>query len=302
MARPQVSVVMTVHDGAAFLERAVSSIRRQHLERWELVVVDDASTDETPAVLAQLARSERRLVVERLPRNVGSAAAANAGLALARGDVIARLDADDEADPRRLGLQVALLEARPDVDVVGSACRVVDEAGGLRWTQAVPQGPVAIALRCAVSPPFVHSSVAWRRSAQLSYEPSFRVGLDAELWARVTPNLRCENVAEPLVDYRVWPGSVTARRPDEQRRAHDLVCGSVLRRLLERDVSAAQLAAFRAWVRREDARGLAVTEVGALVDELVAWARRGGLAEHEARRVLQAPVNALGQPGHVAPR
>lgn len=302
MARPAVSVVMTVHDGAAHLERAVDSVRRQHLDAWELIVVDDASTDETPALLERLARAEGRLVVERLSLNVGPAAAANVGLGLARADVLARLDADDEAHADRLARQLALLDARADVDVVGSACRVIDERGALLWTQPVPLGPVAIALRSAVGPPLVHSSVAWRRAAQLRYEPTARVGQDAELWARVAPGLRCENVGDALVDYRVWHGGVTARHGDAQRQTHDAASAVALAALLGAAPAPDAVRAFRAWVRRADPAARPDGAAAELVERLVSWARRHGLEDHAARRVLSAPVTALGQPGHAPSR
>src|SRR5688572_25577736 len=126
-ATPPVTVLMSVHNGMPFLKEAVESILHQTFGGFEFVIVDDASTDETPEYLKSIA--DRRVRVLTLPENIGLTAALNHGLREARGEFIARQDADDTSDPRRLEKQVAYLRANSTYAVVGSQARLVDDRG-----------------------------------------------------------------------------------------------------------------------------------------------------------------------------
>ena len=115
LAGPLVSVVMTAHDAAAYVETAVRSILDQSYRNLELVVVDDASTDATPDILEMLERRDPRLRAIVKTGNDGTYVAKNLGLLQARGAYVALQDADDWSHPDRLAKSVAVLEARPDV-------------------------------------------------------------------------------------------------------------------------------------------------------------------------------------------
>ncbi len=113
---PQVSVIIPTHNRAQLALRAVRSVQRQTYEKWECIVVDDASTDSTPATM--LALEDKRLVYLRHKENQGASAARNTGIAHARGELIAFLDDDDEWLPTKLEKQVDLLKTRPNVGMV----------------------------------------------------------------------------------------------------------------------------------------------------------------------------------------
>ena len=119
---------MPVRDGERFVGEAVESVLGQTLADLELIVVDDGSTDSTPALLAGFARADARVRV--LTQAVGGLTSTlNAGCALVRAPLIARMDADDVALPDRLERQVAFLDAHPDVALLGGGIVLVDEAG-----------------------------------------------------------------------------------------------------------------------------------------------------------------------------
>jgi len=122
LAAPEVTVLMPVRNAAAWLSRALRSLRRQTLGAFELVAVDDASTDESPAILRRFQARDPRLRVVTLPRRMGLVAALNAGLSEARGRLLARCDADDLCHDERLRRQAAFLSTHREVTVVG--CRV----------------------------------------------------------------------------------------------------------------------------------------------------------------------------------
>src|ERR1700722_2036753 len=117
---PRLSVLMPVFNGGRFLAAAVESILKQSLRDFELIAIDDGSTDQSASLLSQLAGSDDRIRVIR-QANAGIVTALNRALELARGEYIARMDADDAALPSRLARQAAFLDGHPDVAVVGSA-------------------------------------------------------------------------------------------------------------------------------------------------------------------------------------
>jgi glycosyltransferase involved in cell wall biosynthesis len=190
---PLVSVVLPVRDAVSTLGRAVASIRAQTLPDWELIVVDDGSTDGTGEALAAIARDEPRVRAVRQPA-LGVVAAANAGHALARGRFVARLDADDEALPGRLEAQAAWLDA-PAHAAVGVVSCLVDYGGDraaqggyalhVDWLNSLVT-PEAIALNRFVESPLANPSVMFRRELVAQFG-GYRDGAfpeDYELWLR----------------------------------------------------------------------------------------------------------------------
>lgn len=189
--KPAVSVLLPVFNGAGTVARAVASIRWQTRPDWELIAVDDGSTDETAAVLHHLARGDSR--IRLLPRrHEGITAALNAGLAEAASPLVARMDADDVAHPERLAEQVAFLARDPAVGLVGSLVEFGGDAAAAKgyalhvdWINSLIS-PEQIALRRFVESPFAHPSVTFRR--ELATElGSYRDGQfpeDYELWLR----------------------------------------------------------------------------------------------------------------------
>jgi len=219
VAAPAVSVLMGVRDGAAWISRAIASVLAQTLADLELVVVDDGSTDATPTLLSAV--RDPRLVVERQAR-AGLAVALNRALGRARAPLIARLDADDVALPTRLERQRAFLQAHPEVGVLGTAARVVDESDRDVEITRPPEDDRAIRRALIRRNPFVHSSVMLRRALVSSvggYDVSFAVAQDYDLWLRLSAITRMANLAEPLVIRHLVAGRVTAARDGERLRA-----------------------------------------------------------------------------------
>jgi glycosyltransferase involved in cell wall biosynthesis len=216
---PAVSVLMGVWNGAPRVREAVESVLGQTMGDLELIVIDDGSTDGTPAILRSFGDS--RLRVERLGRG-GLTSALNRALTLARAPLLARLDADDIAVPERLARQRAFLDAHPDVGLLGSAAREVDPSGRDIRTVRPPTDDAALRRALIRSNPFVHSSMMMRRAAVdlvKGYDPTFPVAQDYDLWMRLSRVTRMANLAEPLVVRRILPGRVTATRDTERLRA-----------------------------------------------------------------------------------
>jgi glycosyltransferase involved in cell wall biosynthesis len=157
-----VSVVTTVYNGEPYVDRAIPGILAQTFTDFEYIVVDDGSTDRTPEILRELAARDPRVRVFS-PGRMGVAAAANYGIAQARGEYIARQDFDDRSYPDRLRLQVAFLDAHPEVGVVGGYYVLVDENRNERYVRMPPTEHSTILAAMARYIPFANTVVAFRR-------------------------------------------------------------------------------------------------------------------------------------------
>jgi glycosyltransferase involved in cell wall biosynthesis len=188
---PAVSVVMPVRNAARTVAAAIASIRAQTFPDWELLVVDDGSTDESPAIAIAAASTDTRIRALHSPGS-GIVAALQGGLAAARGRFIARMDADDESLPKRLAVQVELMEAQPDLGVVGCRVRFGGDAEASRgyalhvaWSNTLIT-PAEIALNRFIEAPLAHPSVIFQRDLLASCG-GYRDGAfpeDYELWLR----------------------------------------------------------------------------------------------------------------------
>ncbi|MES4784836.1 MAG: hypothetical protein C4294_02340, partial [Nitrospiraceae bacterium] len=223
-ARPLVTVLMSVFNNAGFVEGAVQSILQQTYKDFELLIIDDGSTDGTFEVLSTIQDSRIRL--KRNGRNLGLTTSLRLGLEEARGQYVARMDADDIALPQRLEKQVAFLDANPKVGILGSACRELDVNGRELGLRRVPVSDLEIRWVSLLNNPFLHPTVMLRRdvltSHQLNYDASVQTAQDYDLWIRMLMYTSGANLCEPLIHYRLGPG-VTSTQREWQLRNHDSI-------------------------------------------------------------------------------
>src|SRR5918996_3485367 len=171
MQTPEVSVLLPARNAERTIQRAVESIRAQTFQSWEIIAVDDASTDRTPELLADLARGEPRMRVVR-GRGAGLVDALRRGLSSCQGKWVARMDADDESLPRRLELSVSALRADPELAAVGTQVEIFREdrpvspnmALYARWLNSLTSAE-QLARERFVESPLCHPSTTIRRSA-----------------------------------------------------------------------------------------------------------------------------------------
>ena len=216
---PLVSVLLAVHNGEPYVRTALASVLRQTMADLELIVVDDASSDATPGIIAGL--DDPRLRVLRNEEQLGLASSLNRGLDEARGRYVARLDADDVALPGRLDKQLQRIRTAPKVAVVGSGVMELDSGGRLGTFHLMPTGPTAVRWAALFSSPFFHPTVLVERDVLERYELRYDVGFaeseDYELWTRLLEVADGDNVSAPLVLYRVHEGQASQRRRELQR-------------------------------------------------------------------------------------
>lgn len=219
---PRVTVFVPVYNGEPFLAETIESVLTQTYRDFELLVVDDCSTDRSAEIV--LSYSDSRIRLDRNELNRGRPYTRNRGLQLARGEYFAVLDADDVCEPQRLEKSVAFLDAQPDIAAVGSAATYIDDSGRALFVQRVPSSSDAIRRRIFTANCFVHSSVTFRRAAVLAiggYDERLPYSQDYDLFLRLAADHRLANLTVPLVRYRVHGGQVSQKKMAAQRRLAD---------------------------------------------------------------------------------
>ena len=227
---PRVAVVMAAKNYAKFLPAAVESVLAQTVTDWELVIVDDGSSDDTPATVKPFL-ADARVRCVRSDR-LGQPRAKNLGVRLTTAPLIAFLDADDAWHPEKLGKQLPLFRD-PRVGVVYCHRTLIDASGtplAMQPPQTVPTGPTLPAIFARNFVCF--SSVVMRREVfELSggFDPDLDLAIDYDLWLRVAARTEFAGVAEKLVLYRTGHANLSKRLADRV-----LTADSIMTRALER--------------------------------------------------------------------
>jgi len=199
---PVISIGMPVFNAAGSLDSAVRSILQQDFPDWELLLIDDGSSDDT----LRLARcfADERIRVLADGENRGLAARLNQAVQQSRGEYFARMDGDDLAFPQRLSVQLDYLRKHPDVDLVGGWALVFDSAFTLRGKRATPEYHAAICAAPWAGFPLLHPSFMGRRSwfQQHPYDESLPKAQDQVLLANTCLSSRFANVQQLVLAYR----------------------------------------------------------------------------------------------------
>ena len=216
---PKVSVLMANYNGERFLASAIVSVLEQSYKNFELIVVDDGSTDFSPAILRAFVLQDPRVKAFYRSRNRGFACALNYGLARVRGEYVARMDSDDLCHRDRLLKQVSYLEKHPEIFVLGCRSVNIDEWGKRRNSGkdevTFRRGRLLIARRMAEGEYLVvHASLVVRKfcfEEVGGYRELFPIGEDIDLYARLLERYGAifENLPERLYSYRRYKESLT---------------------------------------------------------------------------------------------
>lgn len=218
---PRVTVFIPVYNAEAYVGQAIRSVLEQTFTDFELLVIDDCSTDNTLRVCRGFL-DDGRLRVETMPANSGRPTVRNEGLRRARGEYIALLDGDDACMPERLARQVAYLDAHPDIDVLGTRWRGMNAQG--EWITANRNvWPMsADTVTCfLLFRGIIHNPTVMARRAALvnhAYDPAFDVAEDYDLWARMIGDHRFALLPDRLTAYRLHPTQASSAREEESRR------------------------------------------------------------------------------------
>ncbi|WP_340101529.1 glycosyltransferase family 2 protein [Salinibaculum salinum] len=206
MSDPQVSVLLPTYNAKSHIDTCIESLNQQTFEDFEIIAVDDGSTDGTVEYLED--RNDVRLFVREDPED-GLPGALNYGIERACGPYIARQDADDLSYPERFARQVDALNSNPTVALVGTAVDLLSSDGSKRATRIPPAEPDFNSL--LEKNRFVHGSVMFRRDTVLNvggYNTGFKYTEDYDLWLRLATKYPVQNIQTPLYGLRVHDQSI----------------------------------------------------------------------------------------------
>ncbi len=219
---PRVSVVMPVFNGEKFLGQAIESILHQTYTDFELLIINDGSTDSSLDI-AQ-AYTDPRVRIINNDRNRGLINTLNLGLGLAQGGYIARMDSDDLASPGRFAIQVEFLDLHSEIAVVGTWVNLIDDGDNVFSLWRMPTDSYAIREALLESCWLCHPSVMFRKKAVLAvggYNPAALHAEDYDLWLRMSERYLLANIPQPLLGYRMHTEQVSIKKISAQRKMAD---------------------------------------------------------------------------------
>ncbi len=218
---PLISVIMPVYNTANFLGAAIQSILDQSFEDFELIIIDDASTDHSGTVISEF--KDERIRKYRNEKNLGLAITLNKAIRLSAGKYIARMDGDDISLPNRFELQISALKKEADRVVVCSTCQLIDEEGKKigNWKDDKKYLKTdQIRSRLPMNNCIVHPSVMVTKDiiTDFFYDPVQHESEDYDLWLRMSSDgIRFVKIPEALVQHRIRKESFTRKR---QKNVH----------------------------------------------------------------------------------
>lgn len=206
--KPLISVIMaTFNEKPEYVRDAIESILNQTYVNFELIILDDSTSEGTRKEIDSLASQNSRIVLIRKPQRMGFVPALNEGLRIAKGEFIARMDGDDISYPNRFELQLSYMDTHPEVDILGGAMDIMNEDGEVTSHRDYPLGGLSLKIFNVFRDPLAHPTVMIRKGKfnNLHYDESYKRGEDVELWLRLrNQGAEIQNVPQSLLKYRVF--------------------------------------------------------------------------------------------------
>ena len=237
MANPKVTVLMSVYNGERFLRESMDSILSQTFKDFEFLIVNDGSTDRTKEILESY--NDPRISIINNDKNIGLTRSLNKGLALAKGEYIARMDADDISLPERLEKQVEFLDTNPSIGVLGIKSNVIDEKGNTLFQVKHPESHADIMAKLLLDNRFIHSSVIMRKlllDKYGYYNEELPMAQDYELFLGLSHSTQFANLSEPLHQWRKNTSTgISVLRRQEQIAVRDRIRRAFLKKNFSSD-------------------------------------------------------------------
>lgn len=213
-----VSVILPVYNAEMYLAESITSIINQTYQNLQILIINDGSTDKSLDIINTF-NDERLMIISR--ENKGLIYSLNEGLAYAKGNFIARMDADDISSPDRIQKQLDFLIKHKNIAVVGSYAKLIDENNNVIGTRTPSKFNFLLKATCRLGAPFIHPSIMFNKkliNKQLFYSSEFTHAEDYELWSRLSlqKELKFANIPEYLLMYRILMTSVSRKNSEKQ--------------------------------------------------------------------------------------
>lgn len=203
------SVVMAVYNGEKYIKEAIDSILQQSYADFEFIILNDGSTDNTLAIIQNYTDHRIKIINQK---NLGLSRSLNKGIALAKGEFIARIDADDSAHPHRFEKQLEFITKHSDVVLLGSNAHLIDKEGNYLYTSSLENSVEHLNIFETINP-FFHSSVVFKKTVFEKCggynEAIIHHFEDKLLWAKMFAYGKLVNLNEALINYRITPNSIS---------------------------------------------------------------------------------------------
>jgi glycosyltransferase involved in cell wall biosynthesis len=217
LSNPKISVIMAVKDSEKYLREAIESVLQQTFTDFEFIIIDDYSTDSSAKIVLEYKDLRIKCIKNQSP--LGLAKSLNIGLDIARGEYIARLDADDVCLPNRFEHQVRFLNEHPQIGVLGSGIRLIDDQGNTIYDVHFPTDHDVIKWQLCFHNPIAHPTVMMRLAVVKQadgYDPALIRSQDYDLWWRMSLISELANLYEINIHLRQHSGQVTNVQRNEQ--------------------------------------------------------------------------------------
>ena len=306
--KPSISVIMSVYNGETYLAEAIESVRAQLFQDWELIVINDCSTDSTSEILAGFTQMDERIKVYTNEVNLRLPSSLNKAVGLCSGKYIARMDADDICLPDRLEKQYKFMEEHPEVAL--SSCRFLTVKNGVYQIGAAGGRCDHQALRAMllVSNPILHPGVIAKAEVMKAfpYDPSHTCTEDLELWTRmVMGEQKIAVLPEYLLIYRLHDKQITSTTMEKQHtevlRVQQKYYGALLHEMDEEmkefyihgiyfreRVDIKQFLAYAKWLQKAAAKNFAKEDLKYALLEILAEYKRCGVSKMDIIKAMLA--------------
>jgi len=289
--KPVISVVMSVYNGEEYLESCLNSILNQTYSDFEFIIINDGSTDNTAKILDQYAKLDSRVSVHHEKENLKLVRSINKGCRLAKGEYIARMDADDICNSERFAIQVRYLDNHPEISVVGSWVQNIDNLGNALDIWKVPTDPAIIAwtlqFECCLAQP----AIMMRRELLKSldyYSVSALQCEDYDLWCRASAVTQLANIPEALVQRRIWQDSRCFTNSEQVEEFHLKYMKRTIERLQQSTVEHSVIKCLRETTKQQECLGNAqiIQNVKATIDRsLQIYRSKTNLSEQSIKTI-----------------
>lgn len=228
---PKVSILMPVYNAEQYLSQALDSIVSQSFEDWELILINDGSTDRSESIIMDY--DDERIFYIKNPVNLKLIKTLNKGIDYCGGQYIARMDADDICHPDRLKRQVEFLDSHPQVLMCGTAATVIDNSRKKTGNIHNLTSDDYLQINLMFSPSFIHPSMMIRTEVlkQNKYDEAYKHVEDYDLWCRIAKLGKVANIDDELLQYRWHDSNVSVLNSEVQHELKDELIKRELSRL-----------------------------------------------------------------------
>lgn len=230
---PKISVVMSVYkEPVDWMRQSIESIINQTFTDFEFIIINDKpDREENAQLLNEYAQKDNRIKIITNEENIGLTKSLNKGISVAKGEYIARMDADDISLPNRFSVQMSFLEEHPNMAVCSSGCYIIDEDNNIIGERNRELNYQKIKNNLIFECPLVHPSVIFKRSVDskvVQYDESIRYAQDYALWVEICKNHEVHILPQKLVRYRKSGSQISTKRLKEQNEFAFIIIGRAI--------------------------------------------------------------------------